>query len=481
MRRRVKTNDSIPDNFPPAAAVILYLFKSSILNRGVTTLYSMIYLVSAVSFTVYKPTDLQPYFMVDPLNIIFILVTAILYFGVSLYNLTYFKDSDIPVHKQTTYYISLMLFVGSMNGFILSQHLGLNWVFLEATTLATAYLIYFDNTNEALDAAWKYIFICTIGISFAFVGIIFISKGVGGSVEQLFYSNLYLNARNIDKFWINLGFLFIVLGFGTKMGLAPMHSWLPDAHSEAPSPMSAMLSGTLLNLAFLGILRVYKIMIAAEDLQFARNILLIMGVLSLVFSAAFILKIRNYKKMLAYSSIENMGIIIIGICIGGPAVFAALLHMVGHSLTKASFFLTAGNILHRYKTKESEGINSIMHNDYKTGTLWLLSFISIAALPPFPLFVSEFMIIREMIGKGRFILTAMFLLLLTIILYGMASTIFRMLFGNTGNDPGEHFHDGIFNYLPQIIFLTLLLIIGVFIPAPVMKILNDAVTMIGLR
>lgn len=464
--------------FPLAAAVILYICKSDILNRGVTTLYSAIYLVSAVSFTIQRPSDMEPYFMVDSLNIIFILVTAILYFGISLANISYFKDSEVSVKHQTTYYISLMLFVFSMNGFMLSQHLGLNWVFLEATTLATAYLIYFDKTNEALEAAWKYIFICTIGISFAFVGIIFISKGVGGSVEKLFYHSLYLNAKSIDTFWINIGFLFIVLGYGTKMGLAPMHSWLPDAHSEAPSPMSAMLSGTLLNLAFLGILRVYKIMLAADDLFFAKNILLIMGFLSLVFSAAFILKIKNYKKMLAYSSIENMGIIAIGICIGGPAVFAAFLHMIGHSLTKASFFLTAGNILHRYKTKESEKIDSLMHNDYKTGTLWLLSFISIAALPPFPLFISEFMIIREMIGQGRITLTVIFMILLTIILYGIASTIFRMLFGNRDNNPGEHFYDGIFLYLPQIIFLILLLIIGVYIPEPVMKILNEAVLLI---
>jgi len=467
--------------FPLAAAVLLYLFKSDILNRSVSTLYSVIYLVSAISFTIHRPSDMQPYFMVDPLNIIFILITAILYFGVSLANITYFKDSDVPVSKQTTYYISLMIFVFSMNGFMLSQHLGLNWVFIEATTLATAYLIYFDKTDEALDAAWKYIFICTIGISFAFVGIIFISKGVGGSVQELFYSNLYLNARNIDKFWINIGFLFIVLGFGTKMGLAPMHSWLPDAHSEAPSPMSAMLSGTLLNLAFLGILRVYKIMIAAEDLAFAKNILLIMGVLSLIFSAAFILKIRNYKKMLAYSSIENMGIIAIGISIGGSAVFAVFLHMIGHSLTKASFFLTAGNILHRYKTKESEKIQSLLHNDFKTGTLWLLSFVSIAALPPFPLFISEFMIIREMIGKGRIALVSIFLILLTIILYGMACTIFKMLFGNKESGRGEHNYDGLLLYLPQVMFLSILLIMGVYIPEPVMKILNDAVTMIGLK
>jgi hydrogenase-4 component F len=467
--------------FPLAAAVVLFLFKSDILNRSVTTLYSAIYLFCAVSFTMHRPSDMEPYFMVDPLNIIFILVTAILYFGISLSNITYFKDSDVPVAKQTTYYISLMLFVFSMNGFMLSQHLGLNWVFLEATTLATAYLIYFDKTDEALDAAWKYIFICTIGISFAFVGIIFISKGVGGSVEELFYSNLYLNAKNIDTFWINIGFLFIVLGFGTKMGLAPMHSWLPDAHSEAPSPMSAMLSGTLLNLAFLGILRVYKIMIAADDLLFAKNILLIMGFLSLVFSAAFILKIKNYKKMLAYSSIENMGIIAIGFCIGGSGVFAAFLHMIGHSLTKASFFLTAGNILHRYGTKESAKISSLMHNDYKTGILWLFSFISIAALPPFPLFISEFMIVREMIGKGKIILTVIFLLLLTIILYGIAKTIFRMLFGNTDNNTGEHHYDGILLYLPQIMFISLLLILGVYIPEPVMKILNDAVSMFGLK
>lgn len=465
--------------FPLAAAMILYIFKSDFLNRIIPVVYSLLYLVSSLIFIKIRPVDFLPYFSVDALNLPFLLITSILYFGVSLYNLNYFKGSAVSTPKQTLYYISLMLFIFSMNGFMLSQHLGLNWVFIEATTLATAYLIFFNRTDEALDAAWKYIFICTIGISFAFVGIIFISKGVGGSVEQLYFHNLYLNAKSINRFWINIGFLFIVMGFGTKMGLAPMHSWLPDAHSEAPSPMSAMLSGTLLNMAFLGILRVYKIIAVADDLFFASPILMIMGFLSLMFSAAFILKITNYKKMLAYSSIENMGIIAIGISLGGNAVFAAFLHLAGHALTKASFFLTAGNLLHRYKTKESHKISSLFRNDYPNALLWFLSFISIAALPPFPLFLSEWILLREMISKGYWGLTALFTLLVTVILYGMGKTIFKMLSGNSDKNPDKHPSSPL-SLLPQWLFILILLMLGIAMPESVMTLLNQAASALGI-
>ena len=467
--------------FPLAAALILYIFRSDFLNRVIPVVYSSIYLVSSLIFIKIRPQDFLPYFRVDDLNLPFLLITSILYFGVSLYNLSYFKDSSVPTRKQTLYFISLMLFIFSMNGFMLSQHLGLNWVFIEATTLATAYLIFFDRTDEALDAAWKYIFICTIGISFAFVGIIFISKGVGGSVEQLFFQNLYLNAKSINRFWINIGFLFIVLGFGTKMGLAPLHSWLPDAHSEAPSPMSAMLSGTLLNMAFLGILRVYKIIVVADDLFFAAPILMLMGFLSLIFSAAFILKITNYKKMLAYSSIENMGIMAIGVSLGGGAVFAVFLHLLGHALTKASFFLTAGNLLHRYKTKESVKINSLFHKDYPNALLWFLSFISIAALPPFPLFISEWILLREMISRGYWGLTALFALLVSVILYGMGKTVFQMLFGNREEDTNPPAPPSpLLSLLPQWLFIILLLMLGLSIPEPVMALLHQAVAALGI-
>jgi len=473
--------------YPLVASVLLFLFKSDILNKVVSFFYALSYLVISIIFIFIKPVELAPFFMIDSLNILFISITAVLYFGVSIYNLAYFKDSNVNIKTQTNYYISQMLFIFSMSGFMLSQHLGLNWVFIEATTLATAYLIYFDKTEDALAAAWKYIFICTIGISFAFVGIIFISKGVGGSVEQLFYSNLYRLAHNIDKFWINIGFMFIILGFGTKMGLAPMHAWLPDAHSEAPSPMSALLSGALLNTAFLGILRVYKIMVAAGDLHYAQKILMIMGFLSLIFSAAFILKTKNYKKMLAYSSIENMGIIAIGISLGGVGIFAAALHMISHSLTKASLFLTAGNILHKYGTKESEKISGLFRNDFKTGGLWFLSFLSIIAVPPFPMFISEYLIIREMIGKGWYMLAVFFVLFLTIIMFGLAATVLKMLFDKKIGDETSvetvnetHGKDNYLMYIPQIIFLLLLVIIGIYIPEPVLNIINGAVKILGM-
>lgn len=464
--------------FPLFASAVLFIFKADILNKIVTVFYAFAYFFASIAFLWIKTDGVPPYFKIDNLNIVFIIITATLYLGISLYNISYFKYSKIPTERQTMYYISLMLFIFSMNGFIFSQHLGLMWVFIEATTLATAYLIYFNRTDAALEAAWKYIFICTIGISFAFVGIIFISKGAGGNINDLFFDRLYFLAKDLDKFWINIGFLFVVLGFGTKMGLAPFHSWLPEAHSEAPSPMSAMLSGTLLNLACLGILRVYKIMVMAGQLGFAANILMIMGFLSLIFSAAFIMKIKNYKKMLAYSSIENMGIIAIGVSLGSGALFGVFLHLIGHSLTKAAYFLTAGNILHKYETKDAAKVRGILEDDKATGILWLLCFISITALPPFPLFISEFIMIKEFIMQGKWALLILFMLLLTLIMLGLIKTIFPMIFGK--GEKQTHKLKGVMFYIPQIFFIGILLILGLYIPQPILDIINNAAKEIGM-
>lgn len=387
---------------------------------------------------------MNSYFSLDSLNLIFLLVLILVTLAVVVYQ----------GKKSLKYNLIFILFFLSMTGAILSSHLGLTWVFVEATTLTSAYLILKNKNKNSLEATWKYVFLCSIGISLAFIGIILLLLG-SGEINSLFFDDLYKNAGMINKFWLKLSFVFILIGFGTKVGLAPVHSWLPDAHAEAPSPVSAMLSATLLNSAFLVIFKYYKLMELASLSKSAKTMLMIMGLLSLFVSAVYIYRINNYKRMLAYSSIENMGIISIGIALGGVGIFASILHLIAHSLIKASFFMTSGNILHIYHTKEIDSVSDLMKRNKMTGILWLVCAILIVGIPPSPIFISELLMAKQFIINGEIELLILYFLLLTIIFYGIMSATTKMLFNESENVEKLSLN----KYLPQIILISISLIL----------------------
>ena len=466
--------------YPLFAIAVVILFRARWVN--ILVLYSYALLFAGISVALYfKPEEYTAFFGVDSLNILFLLVLAVLFAVVTVANGGFMRRAEVTPRRLTEYTVFFLLFVGSMAGVILSRHLALLWVFIEATTLSSAPLIYFDRTPSSLEAAWKYIFICSIGIALAFVGIILLSVGAGPG-GSLFFVDLYKNAESIVPLWLKMALPFLLVGWGTKMGLAPVHAWLPDAHSESPAPVSALLSGTLLNMALLGILRVFKLMEAAHLDYYARNLLLVMGFLSLLISAVFLLRTHNYKRMLAYSSIENMGIISIGLGIGGIAAYAALLHTVVHSLTKGAFFLTAGNIYHAFKTKEIAKVKGLLRslnrNTRINGWLWIVCFIAIAAIPPFPAFTSEFLLVKGLFQKGYYIMTGVFFLLLTVILYGMGRSVLGMSFGEPpveetvpgGNSVKPSWHE----ILPPVLLLAMLAVLGVFMPGWVHRLLQAA-------
>ena len=449
--------------FPILACFILFLIKNRKLNNAIITLYALIHLFCTVSLCLgFNPCDIkQNLFAPNSLNNIFLAVLSVVYLAVAIYNNGYMKDDKSLTRKLRHYSYAVLLFVLSMTGAILSTNLGITWIFIEATTLASAYLIYFHKTKHSIEAVWKYVFICSIGIALAFVGIILLTVATG-NLNSLYYADLYSNAEKFDVFWLKLSFVFILFGIGTKMGLAPVHFWLPDAHAQSPSPISALLSATLLNSAFLMILNVFKILTIAGCDKYARIMLFTMGFLSLFVACVFIYHINNYKRMLAYSSIENMGILAIGAALGGVGFYGALIHLIGHSLIKASFFMTSGNLLKIYNTKKIKSITGMIETDSKTSWLWILSFLGIGAFPPSILFISEFLIIKTMIQTGHYWMTFWFMLLLTIILYGLINSVICMC----SNDKKEHnkVKLSISMYLPQIVLLTLAFIFGIYFP-----------------
>jgi hydrogenase-4 component F len=254
---------------------------------------------------------------------------------------------------------------------------------------------------------------------------------------------------------------------------------LPDAHSEAPSPISALLSATLLNTAFLVIIRVFKIMELASCTDYARLVMLIMGFLSLFVTAVFVYHIKNYKRMLAYSSIENMGILAIGMALGSGAYIAVILHLIGHSLAKASFFLTSGNVLELFNSKRIKSVSGLIKADGKTGWLWVVSFLAICAFPTSVLFISEFIIIKTMILQGHYVLCTLFALLLTIILFGIGRVVIKMAFGELSEDKVKLVETNKLKisplmYIPQIIMLVMVFVLGVYIPKFLAEFINLA-------
>lgn len=406
------------------------------------------------------------YFIFDSLNIIFLAVLVLVTIGVVIYQ----------GKKDFKYNLAFFLFFLSMVGAILSNHLGLTWVFIEATTLSSAYLILQNKNENSLEATWKYVFLCSIGISLAFVGIILLLIG-SNTVNSLFYNNLYANATAIEPFWLKLSYAFILIGFGTKVGLAPVHFWLPDAHAEAPSPISAMLSATLLNSAFLVILRYTKLMNLAGQFHYARILLFAMGIISVFITAVYVFKIANYKRMLAYSSIENMGIIAIGIAAGGIGIFAAILHLIAHSLIKSSFFMTAGNILHRFKAKEVLCVQGLIESDPKTGWLWICCGLFILGVPPSPMFFTKFLIIKQLFIDKHFILACLLLLLITVVTYGILRAVIKMSFSPKilNEEKGKLLKLPIRNYLPQIGLLLIVLLLGFYIPTWLYQLIEGAI------
>ena len=333
------------------------------------------------------------------------------------------------------YYALLHLFIFTMLLVTVANNLALMWIAIEATTIVSALLIGlgFYKRHLAIEAAWKYIILCTVGITFALLGTFityYASTAVMGTEGALNWTTLKGIAGRLNPSTMKLAFIFILVGYGTKAGLAPVHNWLPDAHSQAPSPISALLSGILLNTAFYGVMRFVSIVEPSTGDIFTGNLLILFGLISIGISSIFILVQDNYKRLLAYSSIEHMGIISLGAGIGGPVgVYGALLHILNHALSKPLMFFASGKIQSRYGSTRIENVRGVLSSMPLLGTLTFVGALSLAGTPPFNIFISEFIILKAAVDKGLWPVVVIFLIFAVVVFYGILSGFGRMLFG----------------------------------------------------
>ena len=367
----------------------------------------------------------------DAIGRLFLTLTSVLFFVASVYTVPYVlgrtHDAQSAPHR---FVPTLLWFLSSMTLVAVTHHLALQWAAVEATTLASAPLIYFYRRKGALEATWKYLLICSVGIALALLGVFFLgiaASAVPGEAPAMTLEALSAVAPHMARPWLQAAFVLAIVGYGTKMGLAPMHTWLPDTHSQAPSPVSALLSGALLNCAFLAILRFYQVCVASGDAEFARTLLLTLGFVSIGVACAFMVRQRDYKRLFAYSSIENMGILAVGVGLGGAASYGAMLHAVNHSLCKAGLFFAAGNVLRAYGTTTAGEVRGVLRRLPITGSLLAALFLAIGGTPPFGPFLSELAIFQTAMNGPRPWLGVLFIVLLAVAFLGMAGVLLPML------------------------------------------------------
>lgn len=464
---------------PFAAAALAFLLPGDGLRSRFLPLYCLLHLAAVATLWRVRPAPVGgEVLLVDDLGLLFLSVTAVLYALVSLYTPAYLTAKGTPSNR--VFVPCALALLGAMDLALSTRHLGVLWVALEASTLASAPLISHRLTPKKLEATWKYLLLCSVGIALALLGTFFLgisASGLARETVDVTVSSLVAVAPRLSLPWLKGAFVLLLAGYGTKLGLAPLHSWLPDAYSEAPSPASALFSGALSNCAFLAILRVLPILDAAGIGAFGRHLLVVLGLFSLAVAAAFVLGQSDIKRMLAYSSIENMGILAIGVGIGGLGSYGALLHAVNHSLVKTLLFLAAGNILILCGSRAVGEVSGLQRRAPWTGGLFALGFLAIAGSPPFGPFLSEFTILRAALDQGMAPVAILYLLFLGAAFVGMASISLRVLQGTGG--AAAPAREPLALILPPALLAVGVLGLGVWIPAPVEALLRGAALALG--
>jgi hydrogenase-4 component F len=461
----------------PALAGLLCFAVGSARVRWLLLLAGAVGHALAVGVLFLRPPAPLGWLRADELGLLFLAITSTLFLLVTIYSGA--QRQSASGHPERVFSGALLLFLAAMSLVCVTQHFGVIWVAVEATTLASAPLIYHHRSARSLEAAWKYLVLCSVGIAIALLGTFLLALAAPGAGDPLWLPALLRADVVLDHQLLRVAFIFLLVGYGTKVGLAPLHSWLPDAHSEAPSPASALLSGALLNTAFLAVLRAWQVLGAAGEHAFGSALLVGFGLLSLALAAAFIVGQRDYKRMLAYSSMEHMGILALAVGVAGAASYGALLHALNHSLAKALLFLAAGNILVVYGTKSIADVRGVGRRLPWTGALWVIGFLAIAGSPPFGLFISEFLILKATLEQGRFVVAGLYLLLLAAIFAGLASSVLRMTHGSAGEATEPGGGEPWQRVLPPALLAGAVLVLGIYIPEPLHELLRRAAALLG--
>jgi hydrogenase-4 component F len=456
-------------------------------NRGKVLNYSLIclFLVLQCTFTVYacmhyNETSLS-YFSFDSLGIIMLLTATIIAIPAAYHSYVYIEESEEKTPRsRATYFGALVFLITAVSAAYLANHIAVVWIFTEVTTLSASALIYHHRNKLALEGTWKYIFICAISITFVFIGILFLSLSFAktGS-DDLSYKNLLAHCTSLNLSWLRLAFLFIFTGFTAKLGLFPMFTAGVDAKDKAPGPAAGLLSSSIMCMGFVGIFRTYIVIANTPLLHWASLVVGIAAFMSLFIAAVYMIKVKNIKRMMAYSSVEHMGIVMLGVAAGGIGYYAAILHIVLHSFVKSSLFFQYNQLYSVFRTKNIYQIGNYFKYNTTGAIVILLAFISVTAMPPSGMFVSEFLIFRSMFEANQLIVLIAALLLLTFIIWAFAKNIFKILFiPVVGFDESKVPSISPWKSVSQFILLIGAAYLGLNPPAVFVELINNSIALL---
>lgn len=456
----------------PLAAIILILLSrnarfAEMLNLGASVITFVCVLPLVASSQTTPHLFWRSYIIVDGLGAWTVLCAAIVYLLASIYAVGYMRLLDEPERLPRFYALFAGFALSTLIG-PLMNNAGLYWIAIELTTLVSTFLVAFEHEAESIEAAWKYIIIVSAGISLALLGTVLFYWGgtfVLGPTYDMTWAALRNIAPSLNPAVATLSFLLVLIGYGAKVGLAPMHTWLPDAHSESPAPVSAMLSGALLNVAMVGIVRYLAIVDRTGVGRLPRVALIALGAFSLLVAALFIVRQTGIKRLMAYSSVEHMGVIALGFGIGGPlGVAGALYHMLNHSLNKSLMFFGAGSVMRNYGTKNIARIHGVGRRLPVLGALWLAGAIAITGAPPFGLFLSEFTIMRASLVNAEAWVAFWMAALLIVIFVGFLNHFRTMYFEGTDDEAKGAKAVSLWCIVPMWFALAPLLVMGLWWP-----------------
>jgi hydrogenase-4 component F len=470
----------------PARSVPQYAYEGIHAISITSVLVLGLYLVVSEFVSGEAITTGGMWFRLDSLSSVFVTLISVVGMLVGIFSIPYIQHDVNAGHLEPrqvkNYYCFFSLFLFTMLLCAVSNNIIMMWICIEATTLATVFLVGCYETKLALEAAWKYIIVCTAGVAFGLYGTLLIyanaASVMSDNTQAVFWTSIVPIADQLDPTVVTIAFTFAVIGFGTKAGLFPMHTWLPDAHSEAPSPVSALLSGVLLKCAILVIIRFYVIADGCLTNLYPNILLITLGGLSVVFAAFAIYKQDDIKRKLAYSSCENIGIVALCLGIGGPiGIAAALLHCVFHGCTKALMFCLSGNVLMKYNTRDLKRISGMIQLAPASAVLLLLGCFALSAFPPFAMFTSELGMFVAAVQNGYIWLAIVIGLALTVVIAAFAIMGVRATLGK----PTEGVEKGevpAMALVPEIILAACILWFGVAMPQPLMEGVDNATAIV---
>ena len=469
-------------------AISLLIGLLLFVNRRTWINYTLlcVFLVSLVAFSVHEYLNLNivecEYFKSDALGILFLFAICIVAIPVIFHGYRYIEKHNVDETPKSRgiFFGAMVILITACSMAYVSNHIAMIWIFVEITTLSASALIYHHRNIRALEAVWKYVFICAVSISFIYIGILFLSMSLKeAGIQDMSFDSLYRNCNKLDPFWLKLSFLFIFTGFTAKLGLVPMYNAGIDAKDKAPAPAGALLASVLMNVGFIGIYRIYAVLAHTSLHQWANIIIIIAAILSIFAATVYMTRIKNIKRMFAYSGIEHMGLVMLGLAAGGIGVYAAILHIILHTLIKPSLFLQYNQIYWIYQSKSINDIgNYFKYNKFGAIAL-LLGFVSATAIPPSGLFVSEFMIFQSLFEGHYLLILFAVLILLTLIIWGFGSNIFKMLFIPQPNfDEKAIPHISPWESLSQYILLAASVYLAYNPPAGFVSLIQDAVKIV---